>query len=270
MVRFCVSIVLLVCLGGCAEQLATSRDVLRLATTTSTRDSGLLDVLLPSFEQRHQVRVDVVAVGTGKALKLAAAGDADLVLVHARADEDAFMAAGYGVRREDVMSNEFEILGPREDPADVRAMVPHQALNQIAEAGAHFVSRSDESGTHRREQELWQSAGGRPDWQGYLETGQGMGASLVIADQLQAYILCDRGTYLNYQEKIDLVPLVTGAPELANPYGAIVVSPALHPAVRADLADSLADFLIAAQSQATIGQYKLAGEQLFQPVSAIK
>lgn len=262
MYRFLFTISLLP-LFGCSDRLTPSGDVLRLATTTSTRDSGLLEVLLPPFERAHQVRVDVVAVGTGRALKLAEAGDADLVLVHAREAEDAFMAAGFGTRREDVMHNYFEILGPADDPARIQKSEPATALQKIATARAHFVSRSDDSGTHHRERALWQAGGGRPEWSDYVETGQGMGPSLVVADQLQAYILCDRGTYLNFEAKLDLVPLVTGSPELRNPYGAIVVSPAVHPAVREQLAHRLADYFIAADTRQRIDNYRLEGEQLF-------
>lgn len=239
-----------------------------MATTTSTRDSGLLEVLLPPFEQHQNVRIDVVAVGTGKALKLGEKGDADVLLVHARAAEDAFMASGHGVRREDIMHNWFEILGPPDDPAQVRTMQPTEALRTIAATEAEFVSRSDSSGTHQREQQLWQAAGGLEPWPNYVETGQGMGATLIVADQLQGYVLCDRGTYLHFKHKIELVPLITGFEQLQNPYGAIVVNPETHPAVQAELAHRLVDYLLAAETQRLISEYQLADEILFHPVRA--
>ncbi len=255
---------------GCAKDSDSQQQVLRLATTTSTRDSGLLEMLLPPFEQQQNVRVDVVAVGTGKALKLGAAGDADLVLVHARAAEEAFLAAGTGLRREDIMFNHFEILGPADDPAKIQGLDPGKALQAIAASGHRFVSRSDDSGTHQRELALWESTGGRPDWPEYIETGQGMGSTLVIADELQAYILCDRGTYLHFRSKIELVPLVSNSPALENPYGAIVVSPQVHSAVRVDLAEKLLEYLITNSTQRAIGEYRLADEQLFHPAHHIE
>ena len=253
---------------GCALETDESPDVMRLATTTSTRDSGLLEVLLPPFEREQGIRVDVVAVGTGKALQLGKRGDADALLVHARPAEDAFMADGFGVRRVDVMTNHFEILGPQNDPAGIKAMGPIEAIQAISRAGHRFVSRSDESGTHQREQALWQAAGGLKAWPEYIETGQGMGATLVIANELQAYVLCDRGTYLHFKHRIDLIPLVTGAVALENPYGATVVNPAAHAAVRDDLAHQLLDYLISDSTQQMIGEYRLADEALFHPAQA--
>lgn len=216
------------------------------------------------------MRVDVVAVGTGKALKLGAAGDADLVLVHSRTAEDEFMASGFGIRREDIMHNYFEILGPPDDPAEIAGVDPAKALEQIAATGSRFVSRSDDSGTHQRELALWKSRGERPIWPEYIETGQGMGNSLVIADQLWAYVLCDRGTYLQFRSKIDLVPLVSNAPSLENPYGAIVVNPDLHRAVKTNLAQKLLDYLIADSTQLAIDKFRLSEEQLFHPAHLVE
>jgi tungstate transport system substrate-binding protein len=260
---FC-AIFLSALVAGCGGSASPER-VLRLATTTSTRDSGLLDVLIPPFEEEHQVRVDVIAVGTGNALKLGEAGDCDMVLVHARAAEDAFMAAGHGIRREDVMVNTFEILGPADDPAKVRDLDPVAALQKISTGSFRFVSRSDDSGTHKRELKLWESAGRLKVWPEYVETGQGMGATLTIADEMRAYVLTDRGTYLSFRDKIDLVPLVRGAPELENPYGAIVVTPREHRPAQGELANRFVDFLIAAKTQALIRDYQLHGESLFYP-----
>ena len=237
--------------------------VLRLGTTTSTRDSGLLDALLPEFEARHSVRVDVIAAGTGKALRLAEAGDVDVVLVHARPAEDAFMAAGHGVRRVDVMYNAFEILGPAADEAGITGLAPGPALRRIAERGARFVSRADDSGTHKRELELWD--GDVPRWPEYIETGQGMGRALIIADQMWGYVLTDHGTYLAFKDKIELVPLVAGYPELRNPYGAMAVHPDKSDQIDAELCDALLDYLVAPATQARIAGFRVSGEPLFHP-----
>ncbi len=261
---FC-AVLLVTLVVGCGEN-QSEESVLRLATTTSTRDSGLLDVLLPPFEKQHHARVDVIAVGTGKALKLGEAGDCDVVLVHARAAEDAFMAAGHGNRREDVMYNTFEILGPSDDPAGIRDLDPASALQKIYKGGYRFVSRSDDSGTRKRELQLWQSADGLTVWPEYIETGQGMGATLTIADEMQAYVLADRGTFLNFQEKVDLVPLVSGSPDLENPYGVIVVKVAEHSMAHGTAADRLADYLISPQAQSLIRDYQVQGESLFYPI----
>lgn len=240
--------------------------MLRLATTTTTRDTGLLDVLIPPFEQTNNVRVDLIVVGTGEALKLGRAGDVDAVLVHSRQAEDAFMAAGAGSRREDIMVNTFEILGPPDDPAGIRGMEPAAALRKIATEKSRFISRGDDSGTHQRELWLWQQTGGLEPWPEYLETGLGMGATLIVADESQAYVICDRGTFLYSRPKIELVSLVSGSEVLRNPYGAIAVNPANHPNVRADMANAFLDYLISAKTQAVIRDYKIEGESLFYPL----
>ena len=256
--------------AGCARNTqqneTTRQSVLRLAVTTSTRDSGLLDLLVPVFEKQRGVRVDIVAVGTGAALRLGEAGDVDVVLVHAREDEDAFMAAGHGVRREDVMYNTFEILGPPDDPAGIRDMEPSAALRSIAANGQRFVSRGDESGTHKREKQLWVDAEGRPQWEGYVESGQGMGATLTMADQMRAYVLSDRGTFLKFKKKVGLVPLVTSSESLRNPYGIIVVNPQKHPSIHGPLAQAFVDFMISNDAQRLICDYQVEGEQLFYPL----
>jgi len=258
-----LSIVLSIPQTGCTNNHTA---VLRLATTTSTRDSGLLDKLIPRFEAEQGVRVDILAAGTGKALKLGEVGDVDVVLVHARAAEEAFMAAGHGVRRESLMFNYFELIGPPDDPAQIAGREPTVALKKIAEGKHRFVSRGDDSGTHKRELALWQRAGGRPEWNDYVETGQGMGATLWIADEMQAYVLADRGTYLFYREKINLIPLAAKTSEMKNPYGVMVVNPDKHPAIQGALADALVDFLISQEAQQIIADYQVAGETLFVPL----
>ena len=255
---------LLILVAGCTGDVR--RSSLRLAVTTSTRDSGLLDVLLPVFEQQSGVRTEVIAVGTGAALKLGQAGDVDVVLVHARAAEDAFMAARHGIRREDVMYNSFEILGPADDPAQIQGTLPTQAFQRIAAAGERFVSRGDESGTHQREETIWEDAGGRPNWTGHVESGQGMGATLTMADQMEAYVLSDRGTYLKFKRKIQLVPLVSSAESLRNAYGVLVVNPQKHSHLNTESAQRFVDFMISPDAQRRIRDYEIDGERLFYPL----
>lgn len=250
---------------GCGDARSPERPVLRLVVTTSTRDSGLLEVLIPAFQQQRDVQTDVIAVGSGKALKLGEAGDADVLLVHAKEAEDAFLAAGYGVRREGVMYNTFQLIGPADDPAAVRGSDPVSALKKIGAGQFLFVSRGDRSGTHQRELRLWEQAGGRPEWADYLETGQGMGPTLIVADQVQAYTLTDLGTYLRFRSQIELEPLVDSSPMLHNPYGAIVVNPEKHAGLQAVEAHAFVDFLISAQGQRLISEYKIDGQQLFFP-----
>eukprot|EP00913_Durusdinium_trenchii_P023462 g22040.t1 len=210
-----------------------------------TRDSGLLDELIPVFEKNADVRVDVVATGTGAALKLGSVGDVDVVLVHDRAGEDAFMRAGHGIRREDLMYNTFQILGPPDDPAGIRKMHdPAEALRQIASRRAKFVSRGDESGTHRREMKLWGEGAGLPKWSNYLESGQGMGATLTMADQMNAYVLSDRSTFLKFKKRIQLIPLVTSSVKLRNPYALLVVNPKSHSGVNRRLAEKFEDTML--------------------------
>ena len=241
---------------GDRDDGAARGGVLRLAVTTSTRDSGLLDVLVPVFERDRGVRLDVIAVGTGKALKLGEAGDVDAVLVHSRASEDAFVAAGHGVRREDVMYNTFEILGPPDDPAAIAGVDPVAALQRIAAGRHRFVSRGDDSGTHRREQALWKSAGGRPEWEGYRESGQGMGATLRIADEMGAYVLVDRGTRLRYAQDVALRPLLGDTAELRNPYGLVLIDAARHPEIQDVAARRPADRLVPDEAARTTAAFR--------------
>ena len=241
---------------------------LRLATTTSTANSGLLDVLNPPFERRFGVRVDVIAVGTGKALALGRNGDADLVLVHARRSEEEFVAAGHGVNRREVMVNDFVVLGPPSDLAGLKSAADGPAaLQRIAAAAAPFVSRGDDSGTHRKEMVLWEAGGTVPAGSWYLSVGQGMGASLMIADEKSAYILADRGTYLAYKDKIDLAILLEGGEMLANPYGVIAVNPARWAHVKYQLAMAYIGWITSPEGQRIIGDFTLYGEPLFIPVA---
>ncbi len=211
---------------------ACSRPAARitLATSSSTENSGLLEVLLPPFEKASGVSVDVIAVGTGKALKLAENGDADLVLVHAPRLEDDFIRKGYGVDRQIVMCNEFIIVGPAPDPARIAGSDAAAALRSIERAKAPFVSRGDASGTHIKEKELWKDAGVEPgDNSWYMEAGQGMGATLLLANEKQAYCLVDEGTFIALREKLTLAVLCSGDAPLENPYSTIITSPGRHP-----------------------------------------
>jgi tungstate transport system substrate-binding protein len=239
---------------------------LRLAVTTSTRDTGLLDVLVAQFERQEKVRVDVIAVGTGKALKLGERGDVDVLLVHAQEQEEQFLAAGHGVRREQVMFNHFVLLGPACDPAGARGLSAVEALGRIAAGGHPFVSRADSSGTHRRELMLWEKAGGRPQWREYIESGRGMGAALVMANELDAYILADEGTSLAFKMKITLESLAVKNEDLLNPYSVIAVNPTAHERINEALADAFVNYLISAQAQDMIADFSVAGRQLFHPL----
>ena len=248
---------------------------LRLATTTSTENSGLLAALMPVFEKKFGAPVRVIAVGTGQALKLGERGDVDVVLVHARGDEDKFVAAGFGVNRRDVMYNDFILVGPANDPAGIRGMTRiGEALKKIHDKGATFVSRGDESGTHIMERRLWKEEGivpGAPDTKRYLAAGQGMGAVLTMAASLGAYTLSDRGTFVAYKSRIALDILVAGDPRLANPYGIIAVNPKRHPDINADGANALIEWITSAEGRERINGFRANGEQLFfsgMPVAA--
>jgi tungstate transport system substrate-binding protein len=254
--------------GGAAD-FPFQGQTLTLATTTSTNDSGLLDAILPDFEARTGADVEVVAVGTGAALKLGEDGNADVLLVHARAREDAFMDAGHGVRREDVMYNDFVIVGPPDDPAGIQGMDDAAAaFAQIAAAEAPFVSRGDDSGTHTKEKAIWAEAGVEPAGDWYVSAGQGMGAVLTMADEMEAYTLSDRATYLKRTlAGTDLVIEVEGDPILFNPYGVIAVDPAKNEAINNKLANAFIDWLISPATQEMIGEYGVEefGSPLFTP-----
>jgi len=239
---------------------------LRMATTTSTDNSGLLAVLHPPFEDQCDCKVDVIAVGTGKALRLGENGDVDIVFVHAPPAEKRFVEAGHGVDRTAVMHNDFVILGPAGDLAGVADTGSvAQALQAIAAAAATFVSRGDDSGTHKKEKSLWETAGIDPSGSWYQAAGQGMGAVLQISEEKQAYTLADRGTYLAYRDKITLKVVSEGDEVLFNPYHVMAVNPEKHPHVNDDLAKTYIDFVVSREGQKIIAGYQVAGEQLFHP-----
>jgi tungstate transport system substrate-binding protein len=239
---------------------------LRMSTTTSTENSGLLSVLLPPFEKKNGCKVDVVAVGTGKALKLGEAGDVDVVFVHARSLEDKFVENGFGVNRRDVMYNDFVLLGPPDDPAGVEKTIgAPEAFRAIAAKGSPFISRGDESGTHVKEKEIWAAAGIVPRGAWYIEAGQGMGEVLTMATQKRGYTLSDRGTYIAFRKKTDLVVLRQGDRNLWNPYGIIAVNPKRHSHAKYDLAMKLVDFITGPEGRSLISGFKVDGEPLFFP-----
>jgi tungstate transport system substrate-binding protein len=257
---------LLAVLSGQPRQ---SSEVL-LATTTSTRDAGLLDSLLPVFERRTGYRVKVIAVGSGQALEMGRRGDADLVLAHAPDQERVLTDSGYFLRRRLVMHNDFLIVGPPTEPAGLRGMNDAAvAMRRIAAQGARFVSRGDRSGTHQLERKLWRAAGVEPPGAGswYVESGHGMGETLQMADQMRAYTISDRATYLAWRDKVQLVPLVEGDPVLYNVYHVMDVNPRNAPRVNVTGGRALADFFVSPEAQALIGAFGKArfGQALFVP-----
>jgi tungstate transport system substrate-binding protein len=259
-----------------------------LATTTSTQDSGLLDMILPDFETRYGADVEVIAVGTGQALELGKNGDADVVLVHARKQEDAFVADGFGVNRQDVMYNDFIIVGPPSDPAGIKGMTDAgAAFGKLAAAQSIFISRGDNSGTHTKEISIWEASQlplieassvisperkiKQPEGDWYQSVGQGMGAVLTIAGEQQAYTLSDRATFLaRKQAGLDLEILVEGDSRLFNPYGVIAVNPEKHPTVNAAGAQAFIEWITSVETQKLISQYGVDkfGQSLFVPDSA--
>ncbi len=244
------------------------RSRIRLATTTSTENSGLLDALLPTFTRETGFRVDVIAVGTGRALALGARGDADVVLVHARKREDEFVAAGHAVERRGVMYNDFVILGPPSDPARLRGMTDAlAALRAFKESAGRFVTRGDDSGTHIREQALWKLAGIEPaSLSEYIDVGAGMGRCLTITDEKSGYTLADRGTYLAFREHLELEILVEGDARLRNPYGVLLVNPEKNPKANHRAARALVEFLTSARCHTLISNFRVDGKVLFHPL----
>ena len=266
--RFSVCCALLVVLGLMVFP-AIAQEHLKMSTTTSTDNSGLLGALLPPFEAAFNVKVDVIAVGTGKALELGKNGDVDVVFVHARPAEDQFVEEGSGVNRRDVMYNDFVLLGPADDPAGIAgAATAAEALQKIAAAQAGFISRGDNSGTHQKELQIWQEAGITPAGAWYQEAGQGMGAVLTMASEKQAYTLADRGTYLAYKEKIESALLFEGDPILYNPYGIIAVNPAKYPQVKYTLAMAFIGWVTSPEGQKIIKEFGVEqfGQPLFYPL----
>ena len=252
----------------CAPALAQEKSIV-VASTTSTEDSGLFGYVLPIFRQATGIDVKVIAQGTGQALDTARRGDADVAFVHARAAEEKFVQEGAGVKRFPVMYNDFVLIGPKSDPAGIKGTKDIvAALKTIQAKGAPFVSRGDRSGTHQAELALWKQAGidiaaAKGPW--YRDIGQGMGAALNTASAMNAYVLSDRGTWISFKNRGDLVVAVEGDAKLFNQYGVILVNPARHPHVKTELGQAFIDWLISSAGQKTIADYKIDGQQLFFP-----
>jgi tungstate transport system substrate-binding protein len=241
---------------------------LTLATTTSTQDSGLLDVILPDFEAKTGYQVEVIAVGSGAAMSMGESGDADVLLVHSRAAEDEFIAAGHGVDRHDVMYNDFLIIGPAADPAGIKGGNDAvAAITQISESEAIFLSRGDESGTHKKELSIWRAAGIEPSGDWYNSVGKGMGDTYRMADEMQGYTLIDRATYLANKGNYSLEPMVEGDELLFNPYGVIAVSPEKYPNINYEGATAFIQWIISDETQALIAEFgkDQYGQSLFIP-----
>lgn len=255
---------------GCTAKDTGEKDTgseMILATTTSTRDTGLLDVLVPAFDRKYGVTTKIVAVGTGEAIELGKQGNADVLLVHARKSEDEFVSSGYGINRKDVMYNFFFIVGPKDDPAGIaEAKDAEEAMKRIADSKSQFVSRGDQSGTHKKELSIWEKYQLKPqgeEW--YKESGQGMGDTLTMAGEMEAYTLSDSGTWYTFADKVDLKIVLEGDPVLFNPYGVIAVNPEKYPNINSKAAMAFIDFITSEEGQKIIGEYKKNGQQLFVP-----
>ncbi len=252
-----------------ALPVGAQQKFITVASTTSTENSGLFKHILPLFEKKTGIQVRVVAQGTGQALDTGRRGDADVVFVHAKAQEEKFVAEGHGVKRFEVMYNDFVIVGPKSDPAKVHGMNDAvAALKKIAAAKAPFASRGDRSGTHVAELSLWKAAGldpakDKPSW--YRETGSGMGATLNTAAGMEAYALTDRGTWLSFKNRGPLEVAVQGDKRLFNQYGVMLVNPAKHPHVKKEMGQAFIDWLLSTEGQQAIGDYQINGQQLFFP-----
>jgi tungstate transport system substrate-binding protein len=267
--RFCslALVGLFLVLAGSAGACAEEKSIV-VASTTSTQDSGLFGYLLPIFKKKTGIEVKVVAQGTGQALDTARRGDADVVFVHAKAQEEKFLAEGFAEKRFDVMYNDFVLVGPKADPAGIKGDDIETALRAIAAKGAPFVSRGDRSGTHVAELALWKQARVDPSsakggW--YREIGQGMGAALNTANAMGAYVLSDRGTWISFANKGDLAIVVEGDKRLFNQYGVMLVNPQKFPHVKKEFGQAFVDWLISRDGQAAIAGYKIDGQQLFFP-----
>jgi tungstate transport system substrate-binding protein len=259
---------ILLCIASVGTPSSADDRSIVVASTTSTQDSGLFDHLLPIFKAKTGIDVKVIAQGTGQALDTARRGDADVVFVHAKPQEERFVADGFGVKRFDVMYNDFVLIGPKSDPAGVKGKDIVTALKAIEAKGAPFVSRGDRSGTHAAELALWIVAGidiasAKGAW--YREIGQGMGAALNTASAMNAYVLSDRGTWIAFKNRGDLDVVVEGDKRLFNQYGVMLVNPEKHPSVKKELGQAFVDWLISPEGQAAIAGYKIDGQQLFFP-----
>ena len=247
---------------------AAARDI-KMATTTSTENSGLLKVLLPRYEARCGCKVQVISVGSGKAMELGKNGDVDVLLVHAREAEDKFIAEAHGVNRKDVMYNDFILVGPQSDPAGIKKQKSIiDAFKQFAEGKSRFISRGDNSGTDQMEKNYWKQAGITPKGAWFVSAGLGMGEVLTMAGEMQGYTLSDRATYGAYRAKTGLDIVLAGDPKMFNPYGIIAVNPKKYPALNYDGAMDFANWITSPEGQKAIADFKVGGEQLFFPTPA--
>ncbi len=245
-----------------------ARDI-KLATTTSTENSGLFKVLLPKYEAKCKCKVQVISVGSGKAMELGKNGDVDVLLVHARPSEDKFIAEGHGVNRKDVMYNDFILVGPQSDPAGMKKQKSIiEAFKQLGESKSRFISRGDNSGTDQMEKSYWKQAGIVPKGAWFVSAGLGMGEVLTMAGEMQGYTLSDRATYGAYRAKTGLDIVLAGDPKMFNPYGVIAVNPNKYPALNYDGAMDFANWITSPEGQKTIAEFKVSGEQLFFPSAA--
>lgn len=258
------ALLLSISLLSTASHAESAKAPIRLATTTSTEQSGLLGWLLPQFTRETGYPVQVMAAGTGQSLKMGENGDADLVMTHAPSAEKAFVDAGFGIEPVHLMYNDFVIVGPSQDPAGLGKLHDAaKALQAIKDKKQTFISRGDESGTHIKENTLWQAADVKPEFAGYKSIGQGMGPTLTMASELGAYTLTDRGTWLAYQSKLDLAVLLEGDKRLFNPYQVILVNPKRYPDLNTEGARTLKNWLVSEHGQTLIGDFKVAGQALF-------
>lgn len=261
---------ILLCLMVLTTQVhASDSKLIRLATTTSTDNSGLLNEILPAFTAESGYKVHVIAVGTGKALRLGRDGDVDIVLVHAPNAENEFVRSGYGLLRHSVMYNDFVVVGPKQDPSGITGVgdIKH-AFSNISSGKSLFISRGDNSGTHKKERSIWNKVGIQPQGAWYREVGQGMGKVLQMANELNAYTLTDRGTWIAYQDRVELKIAYERDPSLHNPYGIIAVNPKRYPDINIDGANSLIDWITHVdKGQKLIGDFRLHGQQLFTPMA---
>jgi len=244
---------------------AFAAEVITMASTTSTQNSGLLKYILPEFKKDTGIDIKVVAVGTGQAIDMAKRGDADVLFVHNKKQEEQFITDGYGLPRKDVMYNDFVLIGPRTDPAQSKGQNINKGLTAVANSNAPFISRGDKSGTHAAELRYWTAAGVTDKGKGYAECGCGMGAALNTAAGKNAYVLSDRATLVTFQNKSNLGILVEGDKALFNQYGVIVVNPAKHPHIKKEAAQKFSDWVTSKRGQTVIAGYKVNGEQLFFP-----
>ena len=269
---------LLVSFVGCKSSTASPQQRLKVATTTSLYDTGLWDYLEPMFEEKYNIKLDIMYAGTGRALEYGKRGDVDIIIVHSQAHEEQFVAEGYGVQRVPFAYNYFLIVGPAADPAGIKGMSPEEAFKKLIKSGSgSFVSRGDDSGTHAKEKTIWKEAGydyevvrNAGAW--YVEAGTGMGPILMMASEKQAYTLTDMGTYLAYKGKLELMPMVDKGDILLNVYSAIAVNPEKIPTTKIDMANNLINFLVSPEIQKLISNYgvKQYGVSLFTPSAGIE